>query len=327
MRWDVLILDEQHFGKNPEAQRTKAVLGKGGLGWYARRIWAASGTPAPNNAAELWPLLYAFGKTKQDPQSFKYHYCVVSQDGKVRGNRDDRLPELRAMLKSFSLRRRKVDVLKDLGPLNVQEWFVDPSADCIDMAQYADVAGQEEMLRQALQGKTPSEMLAFLAGDKEFSSVRRYAAMLKVPAVADAIAFEHKSGLLDKVVVFGYHVDPMYALQDRLAKAGVRSMVVSGRETDAQRKNRDARIEHWKTHNDTPVLIASINVAATALDLTAAHQGIMLELDWVPGNNSQAMQRMHRYGQLLPVVGTPVDEVVSDVLVRKTRDLTQIFDA
>jgi SNF2 family DNA or RNA helicase len=41
-------------------------------------------------------------------------------------------------------------------------------------------------------------------------------------------------------------------------------------------------------------MLASIVIASTVLDFTAAHQGIMLELDWVPGNNWQAMQRMHR---------------------------------
>jgi hypothetical protein len=66
------------------------------------------------------------------------------------------------------------------------------------------------------------------------------------------------------------------------------------------------------------------------IDYTAAHQGIMLELDWVPGNNSQAMQRMHRHGQDKPVtvrvaLGTPIDEIVTGVLLRKTKAIDEIF--
>jgi SWI/SNF-related matrix-associated actin-dependent regulator 1 of chromatin subfamily A len=326
--FDVLIVDESHYGKNPLAQRTKAVFGKGGLAYYARRIWCASGTPAPNNAAELWPMMYTFGVTKLDPEAFKHRYCIVSEDGKVRGNREENLPELRAMLKSFSLRRRKSDVLPELGELDIQEFYVEPSAECAGIADVGHAG--EAALRAALADKSADEILTFLAGDKEFATVRRYSALLKVPAVADLICDEIQEGTLGKVVVFGYHVEPMHALREGLYGRGVKSLLITGKENDRERRERDARIEHWKTAKDVPVLIASINVAATALDFTAAHQGIMLELDWVPGNNLQAMQRMHRHGQIMPVtvrvaIGTAVDEVISDVLIRKTRDLAEIF--
>jgi SNF2 family DNA or RNA helicase len=89
-------------------------------------------------------------------------------------------------------------------------------------------------------------------------------------------------------------------------------------------------IESWKADAATPIMLASITVAGTVLDLTAAHQGIMLEMDFVPGNNSQAMQRMHRHGQDKPVtvrvaVGTPIDEIVTGVLLRKTKAIGEIF--
>src|SRR6185312_1391438 len=58
--FDVLIIDEIHLGKSIKAKRTHAIFGKKGIihGQNSQcKIWALSGTPAPNHAGELWPLL------------------------------------------------------------------------------------------------------------------------------------------------------------------------------------------------------------------------------------------------------------------------------
>lgn len=325
MQWDVLIADEVHFGKNPQARRTKAVLGTGGLSWYARRIWAGSGTPAPNNAAELWPLLRAFDKTKMDLQAFTNYFCVVDGRGKVRGNRQDHIAELRGILKTFTLRRLKKDVLPELGPIDIQEWYVTPNAR-FTWDTTPDVYVGE--LHKRLARMSDDEVMAFLAsGDEDFSTLRRYNALLKAPAVFDTVKFELENGLLDKIVIYGHHKEALAALDREFKAAGIGSILIDG---DTPMKDRDGLIERWK--KDGQVLLASITVAGTAVDLTAAHQGIMVELDWVNANNAQAMQRMHRHGQQNPVtiriaIGTPVDEIITSVLVRKARDTHQLLDA
>jgi SWI/SNF-related matrix-associated actin-dependent regulator of chromatin subfamily A-like protein 1 len=328
MQWDVLIADESHFGKNPQARRTKAVFGTGGLGWYARRVWAASGTPAPNNAAELWPLMRAFGKTKMDQQMFTSHFCHVDDQGKVRGNRADNVQELRDILESFALRRKKKDVLPELGAIDIQDWYVKTDAAFVraNMPDHGWAYTEEGKLRAALAGKTDEEILIFLAGTDEFATLRRYNALLKAPAVYDTVKFELENGLLDKVVIYGYHPEAMKALDGAFRHSGISSTLIIG---ETPKESRDGLIEDWKRNGK--VLIASSIIAETALDFTAAHQGIMLEMDWVPSRNTQAMLRMHRYGQDQSVtvrvaVGTPVDEIVTGVYTRKARDLAEIFD-
>ena len=323
-RWDILIPDESHFGKNPQARRTRSVFAKGGLAWHTARVWCGSGTPAPNNVAELWPMLRAFGKIGMDQEAFTRYFCVVDDMGKIRGNRADHIGELRAILETFTLRRLKKDVLPELGEIDVQEWYVKVRGDFA--VGFTDHEGYEEALRRELQGKSDEEILIFLAGEQEFATLRRYNALLKAPAVFETVRFEHGNGLLDKVVIYGYHKEALAALQIAFFKAGIPAVLING---DTPMGQRDALIEEWKRSG--VVLLASIMVAGTVLDLTAAHQCIMLELDWVPGNNSQAMQRMHRHGQENPVtvrvaIGTPVDEIVSDVVLRKTRSLAEVFD-
>lgn len=326
-QWDVIIPDEVHFGKNPQARRTKAVLGTGGLAWYARRIWAASGTPAPNDVTELWPMLRAFGKIGMDFDQFKRYFCVVDDLGKIRGNRPDKIDELRAILKSFSLRRLKKNVLPELGSIDIQEWYVKPDPAFAVGFQELGMPQREENLRRQLAGKSAEDLLIFLAGDQEFATLRRYNALLKAPAVFETVKFELENDLLNRVVIFGYHREAMAALHGAFRRAKIDSTIIYG---DTPKAERDGLIEAWKKKDKAP-LIASLIIANTALDFTAAHQGIALELDWVPGNNKQAFERMHRFGQTNPVsmrvaMGTPIDELYSGVLMQKTKQLAEVFD-
>lgn len=323
---DVLVLDEAHYAKNPEAGRTAAVFAKGGLGWYARRVWSVSGTPAPNNYAELWPMLVAYGATKLSYEEFKYRFCYVDAEGRVRGSRPNMVDELRAILKPFTLRRTKAQVLPELGAIDIQPWYVTPSAALIPDSGFEEQARrQDREIRERIKGLAPEELLTFLAGADEFSTLRRYNAMLKIPAVRQQIAFEQEAGLLDKVVVYGYHRQPLDMLAEQF---GGKAVVIHG---ETPQKKRDGLIQSWKQPGGPSVLCASIVACGVVLDFTEAHQGIMLEMDWVPGNNLQAMQRMHRHGQKYPVsirvaTGSPVDEVINDVVARKTKDLSRIFD-
>jgi SWI/SNF-related matrix-associated actin-dependent regulator 1 of chromatin subfamily A len=334
-RADVLVLDECHYAKNPDAARTLAVFGKGGFGWYAHRIWSLSGTPAPNNVAELWPMLRAYGATGLDYEGFKRYFCIVDALGKVRGSNPERMKELRAILKPFTLRRKKIDVLPELGAIDIQPWYVEPNAALIqsDGFEHTDVEQavkkEEAALRKAIKTLSPEELLAFLAGHQhEFATLRRYNAMLKAPAVYDQVRFEIDAGLLDKVVIYGYHKEPLEVLRSEFFKVGIGAAVINGA---TPQKDRDKLVQWWKHPKGPRVMLASIIAAGVVLDFTEAHQGIMLELDWVPGNNLQAMQRMHRIGQKYPVSirvanSSPIDEVINDVVARKTKELSAVFD-
>ena len=66
--WDVLILDEGHVLKNPEAKKTRFVYGhkldgKGALVGNAANVFLLTGTPMPNNAGELWTTFTRWRRT------------------------------------------------------------------------------------------------------------------------------------------------------------------------------------------------------------------------------------------------------------------------
>src|SRR3990167_9349696 len=126
-RWDVLIVDEAHFAKNHTAQRTAAMYGKSGLGWNANRLWALTGTPAPNHAGEMWPLLRAFGIVKMTYDEFIRYFCHYDwRTDTVFGNKREHLTELRALIAPFTLRRTLKEVAPDLPPIAYNFFAVEP---------------------------------------------------------------------------------------------------------------------------------------------------------------------------------------------------------
>lgn len=340
--WDVLIVDEMHFTKNPEALRTQAVWGKNGVAPSARIHWALSGTPAPNHYGELWPLLRAYGVWGGTYNEFKYRYCETDDLGKVVGSTKDpdRVRELRALLKPIMLRRLKKDVLPELPPIDVSPYYVKADTRYLDgvpsfvrddgRAAALEARIQEKRLKDALD-KLPTDRakLDYLSGHTaEFATLRRVTGILKVPAVASAITFETENKLGAKYVVYAYHVETIKLLRDVLHHAGIRATTIHGGTPPKKRDHRQAKFKKW-THG---VMIGQIIAAGTAIDLTSAHQGFLLERDWVPGNNAQALERMHRFGQTMPVtvrdvvIDGSVDGIIHGVNTRKMRELSDLFD-
>lgn len=347
---DVLVLDECHFLKSTSAKRTKAVLGKQGLVRKARRVWAVSGTPAPNHPAELWPLLKTFGVTELNYEDFVRRYCTVFDSGfgiQITGTRLERIPELRGVLARTMLRRKKEEVLKQLPPIHFTDEVIEPGEVILEATNFSHyclpdrtdelaeiIAREEELIEKALgvTDRNPerpatlgAEALEALANS--VSTLRRYVGLQKVEPVANMVTEELVIGRYDKLVMFAIHRDVIDQLHHRLKKFN--PVVIYGATTSEARQ---ANIDRFQKDPSCCLFIGNILAAGTAITLTAANHVMFVEQDWVPGNNSQAAMRCHRIGQTKPVIvrfvglANSVDARVSQVLRRKTADLTKIFD-
>jgi SWI/SNF-related matrix-associated actin-dependent regulator 1 of chromatin subfamily A len=70
IEWDLVVCDEMHYLKSPDAQRTRAVIGFNSKGKgkdvapiCGRRRIGLTGTPIPNRPIELFPSQVIFGRT------------------------------------------------------------------------------------------------------------------------------------------------------------------------------------------------------------------------------------------------------------------------
>lgn len=334
---DVLIADECHYLKNGKAKRTKAAVE---LAKRAKRAWFLSGTPAPNNVSELWVMLRLFGVYADSFGKFIGEFChgYESDYGyKITGTKN--APKLRELMRPHMLRRKKEDVMKDLPPINYVDVLVEPTP--IDEEIYfvgesmwrEHVKEQEESLRQllVLNNATKAYSTNFANSLEALApslvTLRRYTGLSKVKGVAAMIRDELDTGVYNKIVIFAVHRDVIVAMREELKDYG--AVMLFGGTPPAKREK---AIRDFQNSPACKVFIGNIQAAGTAITLTAAHNVVFIESDWVPGNNAQAAMRCHRIGQTRPVyvrfvaAAGSVDEKVTEVIRRKTRDLTKVFD-
>ena len=293
-RWDILIVDEAHFAKTPTAQRTKAVYGKGGLGWHADRLWALTGTPSPNHAGELWPMLRAFGAVKCSYDDFVYHYCYYNErEGRIYGNKPQHLAELRALLAPFTLRRTLREVAPSMPAISFNMLAIEPQGVDYRTDVIEDIDDEDRIA----------------------------VALAKTVPLAQEIEECLTGGEYKQTVVFGYHVAPLKRLVELLRAVGIEADIITGDTPLTQREQRQAAFKAGVMQ----VLVCQMLAAGTAIDLSAAQHGYMLELDWVPANNSQAAHRLVNVQTQDPVTfdvltmpGT-MDDRVQRTLLRKVR--------
>ena len=319
--WDVLIVDECQYTKNRAAKRTKQVWGQlakteGKWAWKippipATRRLALTGTPLVNRPVDLYPILNGLDH-KAWPKFFAFtqRYCDAK---KTRFGWDftgaSNLDELQQKLRStVMVRRLKSEVLSELPPKTRQVIEVPCNG-------FADVVKAEadafESHRERVQSLQAAVEAAALAKDKEayaeavnrlreaqrvafsqMSLVRHETAMAKAPLVADHILDCLEQGI-PHLLCFAHHHDVVDLIRDRLIAAGRRCVIVTGRESMAQRQDAVDAFQRGEVH----VFIGNIQAAGVGLTLTRASHVVFAELDWVPGNVSQAEDRCHRIGQ------------------------------
>lgn len=346
--FDLFIGDEWHFLKSIEARRSQNIIGKNGLIHKSRRTWALSGTPAPNHAGELWLTLFLFGATRLTYEQFVERYCITMKTEfgiKILGNRTENIPELKGLLKTIMLRRKKQDVLKDLPPITYTDQVVEAAEVDLEINQsfteWVIPEDRRDELRQKLEremellktlvpdtpGLSPNLIQALEATAPSVSTLRRYTGLQIVPGVVETIKSELAAGAYKKIVIFAIHRDVIERLREGLKDYG--AVTIYGG-TPAEKRQR--HIDNFQNNPQCKVIICNILAAGTAITLTAADHVDVVEPDWVPGNNAQAIMRVHRIGQTSPVfvrfwaLANSVHTRVNAALKRKTRDLTAIFD-
>lgn len=342
-RFQLLILDECHYLKTPEAKRTLAVFGSKGVARRATRVWALSGTPAPNNAAELWVLLRCFGRTRLSYDAFVREFCHSYSPfpGKlsITGTKKEKIPELGQLLRPIIMRRTKEEVMPEMPPITIQNVLLPPSS--VPIPEHLEslkekFVAEAKLFAQKLGGfdlsenaTLSSELLSTLASlAQSVPTLRRYLGIQKAISFAPTLVQELQDEAMNKVVIFAIHRDVIEILRSQFQPECV--AVITG---DTPQTARAKEAERFQKDPKCRVFIGNILAAGTTITLTASHHVVMVEMDWVPGNNAQAMMRVHRIGQKFPVlvrtlsISNSLDEKLTTVLARKSREIALVFDS
>lgn len=209
--WDMLITDEAHYLRSPEAIRTTMVFG----GFIAadkkkgtrrrqvspiipvHREVHLTGTPILARPRDLWPLIRRLDPNGlgRDEEAFLYRYCGAFTDP-FTGNLDTtgatNLDELNRYLRSsFMVRRLKTDVLTDL-PAKMRSAIILPS-EGLDRK----LAAEGDAIREALLALEQS--IGTVPADPTYEDVQQALGRLKALSMEDyADAIEGSDGGIDK---------------------------------------------------------------------------------------------------------------------------------
>ena len=335
LRFDLLLVDEMHALKAGQGSlRGQVVLDpRRGLAQRARSTWGLSGTPAPNHAGDLHPWLSSLHphllgeRLAGSYDQFLQHYCRAEQTPygwRVRGNRKDRIKELKGMLSGVMLRRKRVDVLPDLPPLRVDTVALDPDtrSSVAQLEAHPDMQAVRDVLLSLDVDENPEA--ATRAWENDLSTLRRFTGLAKVRSMIDLLKSELEG--TDKIVVMGWHPEALDLLAEGLRE--YQPVVVHGRTAPDEKEQAE---EAFQTDPDRRVFVGNILSAGTTITLTAAHRLIFMESSWVPGENEQALLRILRIGQEHPCevsfayLPDSIDEIIQSVAARKAGMLTDFM--
>ncbi len=334
-QWDVLIIDEAHYLKNKKAARTKAIYGQfmrgGGLVAKTNIQILLTGTPVPNHVGELWTHLSRLfpevisGPSKIPMSHFQFmqRYCEMFHNSfgwQVKGNNSKTIGALKRRLKPIIHRRRKTAL--DLPPLRITNYYMPPGKAAAKLRAFERSAeGQILMsvLQDASQNQRGDTVITALA------TLRRLTSIVKAEAAAEMAVDEFENGL-DKLVLFAHHRSCIEVMHEYLCRHGLDAAIVYGGMTENARQ---AAIDHFQDGTGQ-VLIGQLQAASTAINLHASSNVWLVESDWVPGNNAQAINRCHRIGQNTAVLARfitlagSIDEVVQEAIARKTEGIMEL---
>lgn len=320
---DLLILDEAHRIKNPQAKRTRAVLT---LGKAAHHTLALTGTPIVSSPLDVLPILRLLRKTSCFPANYVERYTRKNFWG-GRDPRKENLPELHQILENTTwTRRTKTQVLKDLPTKTRHTGWVDVDTKqlqatlqpLLDDIHAITTNTKPADLDTALENWAQTEAL------KKSSALRKATGLAKIPATIDW-AVSHYEGTGRPLIIWAIHTDVIQGIAQGLAKNLPTAHIATYYGATPQAE-RDTTIIDFQAGR-TDFLIAQIVAAGTGLTLTRASEALFAETDWTPANVVQAEDRIHRISQDQPVTITTLiapdtlDPIIHKVLTRNIRTL------
>jgi SNF2 family DNA or RNA helicase len=128
------------------------------------------------------------------------------------------------------------------------------------------------------------------------------------------------AGNVGKVVFFAKHIDVMDAAEAHFAKAGIKTTSIRG---DQSSTARTAAIDDFTNDPDVKVIVCSLTAAGVGINLQVASNVVLSELSWTSAEQTQAIDRVHRIGQEMPVTAwrilaaQTIDSRIADLIDSK----------
>ena len=273
----IVVFDESDLIKNPAAQRSRAAMA---IRQECGRCWIASGTPAPNSPSDY-----------ENQLSVLSGYPVGLP---LTGDRkEDALVVVHELEKGFYYLQRENPRKMPEVATPIQVDLSDPQRyeyDQLATAFLSELEGMDDQTYARQMGHVMSRRMRLLrlCSDPGHSSLPSPvfdtpAKWLKLDDLLETVLSEPD----EKAVVWTRFRDTALLLRDRYKESYGAALMIGGGEGSPA----DLGLPNCR------LLVATIQVGASSIDLTAARNAIYESLDDVSRNFTQSMARINRTGQ------------------------------
>lgn len=291
LNFEIMIIDEAQNIKNPNAGITKTVKDI-----KSKTKIALTGTPIENSVIELWSIFdYIMPGFLTNLNKFQSKYNI-----KDFTNKKDVLENLNKQISPFILRRKKIDVAKELP-------------EKIENNIYFDMYTEQKKLYLAELKKTSNEMEEIIKKEgflKSRFKILQLLTKLRQICIDPKIIYDNYEGnsikidelinITKKIIENGHKIllftsfkTALNIVNEKFNQEGITTFTIDGNVTS---KKRMELVERFN-QDDTNVFLIMLKAGGTGLNLTSADVVIHLDLWWNPQVENQATDRAHRIGQ------------------------------
>jgi SWI/SNF-related matrix-associated actin-dependent regulator 1 of chromatin subfamily A len=307
-KFDLVIIDEAHYIKNSQAQRTKLI---NHFVKNINRLWLLTGTPITSRPIDYYNLLSLVeSPVAQNWMAYVIRFCEGYQfragQRKVWNvNGASNLDELRERTSKQILRRLKTDVL------DLPEKIINPVYLRLKSREYENLMG--EYFDWFRNNKEESSSLTV-----QFSKLMKVRQVIAEEKISQTI--ELAENILEqgkKVIIFSNFTEPLKRIYEHFGKSAV---YLDGSTTKPARQK---AVDDFQDNEKVKVFCGNIKAAGVGITLTSAEVVIFNDLSFVPSDHSQAEDRAYRYGQknsvlvYYPLFENTIEGAIYDILIKK----------
>jgi SWI/SNF-related matrix-associated actin-dependent regulator 1 of chromatin subfamily A len=314
--FDLVVIDEAHYIKNAQAQRTKLI---NDFVKKVDRLWLLTGTPMTSRPIDYYNLLSLIDSpVAKNWMAYVIRYCQGYQF-KV-GSRKvwnvmgaSNLEELRDRTSGLTLRRLKEDVL------DLPDKIITPIYLRLKSKEYEEFMGEYYNWYE----KNPEESKSLTVQFTKLTKVRQIIANEKITQtieLAENILEQDK-----KVIIFCNFTESLNKIVEHFGKSAVK---VDGSMSKTERQH---SVDEFQDNPKVKVFVGNIKAAGVGLTLTSAEAVIMNDLSFLPSDHSQAEDRAYRYGQknnvlvYYPIFENTIEGIIYDILNAKKQVISTVM--
>ncbi|MCE4566452.1 DEAD/DEAH box helicase [Maribellus sp. CM-23] len=286
-----LILDESQSIKNSGSKTYKALMKI-----KARHKLVITGTPIENSLSDLWSQMNFLNPGLLGSLAFFQRMFITPIEKHAN---EEQMEKLQLMIRPFVLRRKKMEVARDLPPL-MEEVRICSMAD--DQQKLYDK--EKSIIRNTIlsaiekEGMNKSQFVV-LQGLTRLRQLANHPSLLEKDAGESSGKFDEIFRMLQnlvaekhKVLIFSSFVTHLELLESKIKKQRWKYSKLTGQTT-----KREEVIKEFQENDENRIFLISLKAGGVGLNLTEADYVFIIDPWWNPAAEIQAINRAHRIGQ------------------------------